>query len=110
MTDVERFFALIALTGLLGLLIVGILWITIPPAKASVPTTCEGKLAQARQQSDGWFEAYQETVGFIETARPLVRQQILTWRHEGKTWTWIKNNPVGKAFYGPLQYTYTNDK
>ena len=77
---------------------------------ANVPTTCEGKLAQARQQSDGWFEAYQETVGFIETARPLIRQQILVWRHEGKTWTWIKNNPVGKAFYGPLQYTYTNHK
>lgn len=39
----------------------------------------------------------------LDEAKQLVRDQIQAWRQEGRSWSWIKQQPAARAYYGPLQ-------
>jgi hypothetical protein len=78
-------------------------------ALGTTTITCKAKLAatrddlrRARANWHSSFAAYQDAVDHIENARPLLRRQILSWRHQGLSWASIKASPIGRAFYGQL--------
>ena len=79
---------------------------------ASSSVTCKAKLRDTREQldvaqrsADAASAAYSDAVDHIENARPLLRTQILEWRRQGLSWSWIKRSPVWRAFSEQLYGT-----